>query len=391
MGANMRLSVTAHGAVSVFNTDVLVGVMDLDTIQINTGMLLFAATRGDGWLSVFDLGASGGDTQQIDGWSIASVFLQLESTDIEIRQASGGGYDLFLAGLNDAALQSVGVTLGLGPDTFGPASGWSTDGFDAGDITEMALWDDGSGGLVAARGGGLEHLTFATGGDLHRQTISQGVDMDGRSATDIVTATQNGTEVAFVSYGSTNVVSLFRMADDDTMQHVADVGADDGLWAERPGAMAAVTGPDGELYIVVTASLSGSLSVLSVDVGADGLRVVDHVLDTRNTRFEDASYVSALTIGGQDYIVAAGTDSGMSLFVMLGGGRLQHVGTVAGSIGSPLHGISNIEAVDTDTGARIFVTTQGAPFLVEYSVALDAQGVTQMAGQNGGDSDWNQR
>ena len=384
LGAKMRLSVTAHGAVSALNTNALVGVMDLDAVQTDTGVLLFAATRGDGWLTVFDLGASGGETQAIDSWSIAPTYLQLESTDIEIRQTSGSSYDLFLAGLDDTVLQAVEVTAGQGADTFGTAQSWSASGFDAGDITELALWEDGSGGFVAVRGGGLAQLTFGENGALQRQTVSQGAEMAGWSATDIVTATQDGMPVAVVSYGAANVVSLFRMAGDNTMQHTADVGVDDALWAEWPGAMTTVAGPDDGLYIVVAASGSGSLSVLSVNADGGGLRVVDHVLDTLGTRFDDASYVSVMTIGGQDYVVAAGTDSGLSLFVMLGGGRLQHIATVAGSIGSPLHGISTIEAVDTQDGARIFVTTQGAPYLVEYSVVLDAPGITQIAAENGG-------
>jgi hypothetical protein len=49
LGAKMRLSVTAHGAVSALNTNALVGVMDLDAVQTDTGVLLFAATRGDSW------------------------------------------------------------------------------------------------------------------------------------------------------------------------------------------------------------------------------------------------------------------------------------------------------------------------------------------------------
>lgn len=74
LGAKMRLSVTAHGAVSALNTNALVGVMDLEAVQTDTGALLFAATRGDGWLTVFDLGASGGETQATDSWSIAPTY-----------------------------------------------------------------------------------------------------------------------------------------------------------------------------------------------------------------------------------------------------------------------------------------------------------------------------
>ncbi|MFL4469282.1 calcium-binding protein [Tateyamaria armeniaca] len=358
--------------------------MDLDVVQTSSGTYLFAATRGGGWLTAFDLGTNAGDTAQSDSWSIASSYLQLESTDIEIRQTGGSGFELYMAGLNSDALQGVTVNAGAGSNTIDAAISRSATGLDAGDITEMALWDDGSGGLVALRGGGLSHVTFGSGTQMESVSVGQGTAMNGRSVTDIVTATHGGQTVAVVTYGADNTVSLFRMAGNGTVQHMADLDVEDGLWANRPGAMTTVIGADGALYVVVTASGSGSLSVLEIDENGTGMRMVDHVLDTLDTRFDDASYVSTVTINGQDYVVAAGTDSGLSLFVMLNGGRLQHVETIEGSIESPLNNISGIEAVETATGTRLFVSTQSAPFLVEYAITHDAPGVTRVADAAGG-------
>ena len=380
----MRMSFTAHGAVSVSESDALVGVMDLDVVQTTSGTYLFAATRGDGWLTAFDLGANGGDTQETDSWSIASTFLQLESTDIEIRATGGSGFELYLAGLDSDALRGVTVNAGAGSGTFDGSITRSATGLDAGDITEMALWDDGSGGLVAVRGGGLSQVTFGSGTQMQSQPVWQGDAMNGRTVTDITTVTHNGQTLAVVTYGADNTVSLFRMAGNGSVQYMADLDAEDGLWADRPGAMTTAIGADGGLYVVVAASGSGSLSVLSVDSDGTGFDVVDHVLDTLDTRFDDASYVSTVTINGQDFVVAAGTDSGLSLFVMLNGGRLQLVETIAGSAGSPLDNISGIQAVATDNGIRLFVSTQSAPYLVEYSISQVAPGETRVADAGGG-------
>lgn len=380
----MRMSFTAHGAVAAGESDALIGLMDLDVVQTGSGTYLFAATRGDGWLTVFDLGANGGDTQAIDGWAISSTYLQLESTDIEVRQSGASTFEVYLAGLNSDALQGVSVNIALGANAFGGSLSRSDTGFDAGDITEMALWSDDTGGLIALRGGGVAQVTFGTGTQMDVQSVAQGASMTGRAATDIVTATHGGQTVAIVSYGADDTVSLFRMAGNGAMQHMTDLDVDDGFWADRPGAMTTAIGVDGALYVVVTGSGSGSLSVLAIDADGAGMRMTDHVLDTLDTRFANASYVSTVAINGQDYVVAAGTDSGISLFVMLGGGRLQHIETIAGSAQSPLNNISGIEAVETGAGARLFVTTQSAPFLVEYDISPDAPGETHMATQNGG-------
>ncbi|MEM6371431.1 MAG: calcium-binding protein [Pseudomonadota bacterium] len=378
------MSFTAYGAVTVSNPDALIGIMDLDVVQVSGTAYLFAATRGDGWLTAFDLGASAGDTQDIDSWSISSAFLQLESTDIEIRPLGGNDFELYLAGLNSDALQGVSVEAGAGAGTLGGAVSRTDPSLDAGNITEMALWDDGTGGLVATHGGGLEQIAFGSGMTLQSTSVNQGTQMDGRAVTDVVTATHNGHSVAIVSYGRDNTVSLLRMSGNGTAEHMADIDVDDGFWVDRPGAMTTVTGADGGLFVVVTASGSGSLTVLAIDEDGAGMEIVDHVLDTLDTRFDDASYVTSVTINGQDYVVAAGSDSGLSLFVVLNGGRLQHVETVAGSIDSPLNNISNIEAVATDNGTRLFVSTQSAPFLVEYELTHDNLGETRSAGEAGG-------
>lgn len=380
----MRMSFTAYGAVTVANLDALVGIMDLDVVQTSSGTYLFAATRGDGWLTAFDLGSNGGDTEEMDSWSISAAYLQLESTDIEIRQTSGTEFELYLAGLNSDALPGVSVNPDAGPNVFGSAISRSESGFAATDITEMSLWSDDTGGLVALRDGSLSQVTFSGSAQIDTQSVGQGSAMAGHFVTDIVTATHGGQTIAVVSYGGDNTVSLFRMAGNGSLQHMADLNADNGLWADRPGAMTTVVGADGALYVVVTASGSGSLSVLAIDADGGGMQMADHVLDTLDTRFDDASYISTVTINGQEYVVAAGTDSGISLFVMLSGGRLQHIETIAGSAGSPLNNISGIEAVDTDTGARLFVTTQSAPFLVEYEITADAPGQTLLAASSGG-------
>lgn len=121
-----------------------------------------------------------------------------------------------------------------------------------------------------------------------------------------------------------------------------------------------------------------------IHVDEDGLRPMDHSLDTRDTRFADAAHVTAVMINGMDFVLTAGSDQGMSLFVMLPGGRLQHVQTIAGSLDVPLHAITDIDVLATPMGARIFVTTQSEPYLAEFSVLLENPGEILEAEAAGG-------
>lgn len=380
----MSVTFTTYGAVTVSNGEALIGVMDLELVEMETGAFLFTATRGDGWLTAFDLGTNTGDTREADSWSIPAQYLQLESTDIEVRATGGNGFDLFLAGLGSTALQGVDVTFVEGNTQLRGGFDLSSFGFDAGNIAEMAVLGDGGSAFAALRSGGLAQITFTSDGEMQTRSIAQGGPMSRETATDIVTATQNGQTLAIVSYGAEDTLSLFRMSGTGTMQHVVDIDVSDGFWADRPGEMIAIQSTDGGLYIVVTSSGSNTLTVLSIDADGRGMELVDHVIDTQETRFDDASYVTSVRVHGQDYVLAAGTDSGVSLFAVMAGGRLQHIETMAGSLDAPLRGISGLTALATETGARIFVTTQTAPYLVEFSFDVDNPGLTLHAAETGG-------
>ncbi|GGX70322.1 hypothetical protein GCM10007385_44160 [Tateyamaria omphalii] len=380
----MSVTFTTYGAVTVSNGEALVGVMDLELVETAQGAFLFTATRGDGWLTAFDLGTNAGDTRETGSWSIPAQYLQLESTDIEVRATGGNGYDLFLAGLDSTALRGVDVTVGQGNTQLRGGFDSSSSGFDAGNIAEMALLGGGGSAFAALRSGGLAQITFTPDGDMQTRSIAQGGPMSRETATDIVTTTHNGQTFAVVSYGSEDTLSLFRTSGTGTMQHVVDIDASDGFWGDRPGEMVVVQGTDGGLYIVVTSSGSSTLTVLAIDPDGGGMEVVDHIIDSQNTRFDDASYITSVMVNGQTFVLAAGTDSGLSLFALMAGGRLQHVETVAGTVDAPLRGISGLTATATDTGARIFVTTQAAPYLVEFSFHLDNPGLTRHVADTGG-------
>ena len=56
---------------------------------------------------------------------------------------------------------------------------------------------------------------------------------------------------------------------------------------DAPGAVTTITGVDGQTYVVVAASGSGSLTVFVVE--GDQIIPVNHLLDDLNTRFAHAA------------------------------------------------------------------------------------------------------
>ena len=377
----MQASFTPYGAVSVFAGDVeddpLAGITDAKILETPNGPLLFVTTRGGGFVTAFDLGAQAGQVSTADAFAIDAGQLQLETTDLAIRDTGGGQYELYMAGLADADLQGIAMNTPTSGAVFDEAVDHALNSMDAADIAQIALWN-ADGGLVGLGGGGLAQIGFGTGTSVQTQTVGQGGALSGAMAADIITTTHNGHTIALVSYGDADAVSLMAMDGTGVLRHQVDVTAENGLWVDQPGAMTWVTGVRGDLYAVLASSGSGSLSVLSISADGTSVQVVDHLLDDLNTRFQNASHVTTVTMNGQDYVLAAGADQGLSLFLMLDEGRLQHVQTIAGSIGSELDGITGLTTTPTPDGARIFVITQTAPFVLEYEVTLDNPGVTRL-------------
>lgn len=385
----MFASFSAYGAVSVFagpiEDDPLVGITDAQILGTADGPMLFVTTRGDGWVTAFNLGSSAGTAVEIGAWALDASLLQLETTNIAIRDTGTNTFELLLAGLDDTDLQGVALSPDGTTSPFDAATDWSASGLDAAEINTIAVWGDSSMGIIALNDGGLAQLTFNLNGSLGYENISVPSALSGAVATHIETAIHNGEAIALVSYATSDTVSLFRADNNGELVHQYDLTNSNGLWINDPGAITFANGIGGGLYAILASSGSGSLSVLEIATNGTEMRVIDHLLDTLDTRFEAASHVATVTMNGVDYILAAGADDGISLFAMLSEGRLQHVETIAGSVGSPLQGITGLTATQTANGARVFVTTQGAPYVVEYEIALDDIGKVK-TGTSGDDT-----
>lgn len=363
----VRATFTNHGALTSAEEFGLVGLNDIEIVQGAGGPMLFAATRGDGWLTAYHLGGGPGQTSLAQHWRIAPHLLQLETTDLVLRDL-GGTQHLYMAGLNSSALTGVRLDSdGIGNAIDGAVS-YTAAGRNLGGLSEMELIGTGSSGLGALRSGGLVNLSFGAGTTLTVTNIFQGNLMQGQRAHSIETAVHNGMTYAFVTYQGVDAVSMFRQLSNGTFQHVNDVQASDGFWVDRPGALTVTSAADGKLYVVVAGSGSDSLSTFAVSTA--GMVPEDHLIDSLDTRFADASHVTSVVMNGQNFVLAAGSDRGVSLFTVLPGGRLQHIDAMPAAAHTPLQGITSIDAMATANGIRFWVATESAPYLTEFSIAL---------------------
>ncbi|KIN62908.1 Hemolysin-type calcium-binding repeat family protein [Sulfitobacter noctilucicola] len=368
----VRATFSAHGALHSNEEFGLVGLNDIKVVDGSGGPTLYAATRGDGWLTSYDLGDRPGQTSFEQHWRLAPNLLQLETTDLVMRNVNGS-QELYLAGLNDSALTGVQLDSDGRGNAFDGGLSYTASGRNLSGLSELELFDSGANGIAALRTGGLVTVSFGPGNTLNLANVNQGSNMQGERTHSIATTSHNGDTYAFVTYQGEDTVSMFRRLTNGTMQHMMDVGATDGFWTDRPGDLTITTAADGRAYVVVAGSGSDSLSTFQVS--PTGMIPVDHLLDSLDTRFAGASHVTSVSLNGQNFVLAAGSDSGISLFTVLPGGRLQHIDAMAGSADTPLRGITSLDAMATPDGIRFWVSTESAPYLSEYSIDLPNIGI----------------
>ena len=148
--------------------------------------------------------------------------------------------------------------------------------------------------------------------------------------------------------------------------------ARDGLFIDMPPELDVVE-LAGQTYAVVGAAGSSSISVVAI--GNNGqMWVTSQVNDTQDTRFNDLVALETLEAAGTVFVLAAGSDNGISLMALQPGGRLVHVASLGDEMREmALVGPGGLDMVWRDGGLDIFVTGQ-----VVAGTSDAGHGVTQL-------------
>lgn len=172
------------------------------------------------------------------------------------------------------------------------------------------------------------------------------------------------------------------MQNDGSLQAVATLSASENLWVSAPTCLE-VSVVDGRTFLIMAAAGTNSLTVVEVNV-LGGMRVVDHVLDNLNTRFNNVQAMDTVRFGELTYVVAGGSDGGVTVFLLLPDGHLIEQGTMVDTAQSSLANVSAIEAQATGSGLAIFVTSASEIGVTRLQYDLGAAG-SVYSGSDGSD------
>ncbi|MGJ8616369.1 MAG: M10 family metallopeptidase C-terminal domain-containing protein [Sulfitobacter sp.] len=375
-------SILAVEALVTQQNDALIGVTDLLSVQTANGAVLFTASRGGGWVTAFEIGMTAGDARVRSEWQIPSEWLQLETTDMVFRDGVNG-YELLLAGLNGTDMLALQLPETVALSSFDGTRIHTSTSNDLGALSEIAALDGQGHVLGGLRMGGLVQAQFSDSGQVSMTQLDLPPALQNAQVSALDSIVYSGMTYAIAAFGNEDALALLVGSQGGALSLQNTFTANTQLPFDRPSATVMVE-VDGNLYAIAAASGTGSLTVFQINPMNGEMTAVDHVFDTRETRFENVTFLKAITFGSETYLVAAGSDQGLTLMSLLPGGELHALDSIEGSIDLPLDNITDIELAITGSALRIWVSTISAPYLLEFTVDLSTQGGRLLANAAGG-------
>lgn len=346
-------SVTVFGAASA---GVFPAFVDLDIVRVGTQLRLFALSNGGDRLCVYGL-----DGALLSSTPLPGGIGYLTTPQLEVLGSATSMLALPF-GLTNTGSAVLQIT---GNGTLGSRITYANGTAPPPDLREVASLqtdsgtlifgaDDGSGRINTYRldtGGLVSQIGETALAGAANAPITAMVASETPAGAILVTATDGGLFVHAI--GANGTLTTIRALPDLV-----------GLGLAHISALATVTVPGGATFVL--AGGAGSSSVAVFELSSDGLVPVDHIIDSRTTRFSNISIIETIEVNGRVYVVLAGADDGMSLFCLMPDGQLVHLATW-----------EDTSAWTLDSGGAIALAASGTTLFI-YVSGGDGEGITRL-------------
>ena len=358
--------VTAFTGVAVPHLN---GISDLEIFSGPAGPVLYSASFADGGLSAFAL-APGQAAAYFDQIGYGASRGTLGVVDIDLLNVAGqpvllpsGRYD------DRTAIHRIGAdggfdgvkALGAAPEFIG--------GFTAAATMQI----NGKSFMVAAQQGVDGFRSFRIRDDLTLEVKKQFPDSAETFTGDISaieSAQVAGRSFFFAASAQDAGVSSYWMGKWGNIKLRDSFGPADGPGFSAPDALETVV-VDGVIYLLLGAAGSSSISVLRVNQFG-GLFFEDQVLDTLDTRFQGVSALESFTFQGRAFLLAGGSDDGLTLFELAPGGKLFELASISDQADTTLTNVSAIAATVIGGEVQVFAAGSGEAGITQFTLDLGA-------------------
>ncbi len=336
---------------------------------------LYTISRSESGIGVFDI--SGGGTPTVLAQAAYRIAVPLVGfAPMAIEMQLSGSALLLPAGLCSAASSAISLTSTGLP---GAAVQWEGTAVPPADLALIhSIAGMPAGAVIAVRSdGSLVPFTVIAGQRFSVQVAVAAVPQVGGAVTALDSVAFGETTYLITASAAGQSLVSYRVLPDLRLEQVAWIdGMTAGIGFARPSALRIVT-LGAEKYVILAGSGSSSLTVFRVG-GDGGLAATDHVIDSRDTRFQSVTVLEVFDLGGRVFVLAAGADDGLSLLTLLPGGYLLHLESLADTLDMTLAAISAIAAQQAADGrGEIFVASSHDAGLTRLAVDFTAGVVLQ--------------
>lgn len=366
---------------------------DLGIAQVAGGVTVLVE---DGSASLILCGTGSNTTSSIDLGAVAEpgsgMFLAQsppDPADAASVQASGsmtlqmdeGQSRLFIYG------SSGGLTMSaIGADgSIGAASLVSTSVGTLTSVTSFTVIPDAAGDLAALTQYGQSGFHLFEIGSTGYLTLTDQIADTPKSyvadVTDSAAVLLGGVSYLLTISAGENGITSYEVTASGEVILTDSLGNHDGLWISGAAALQ-TTVVGGQTYAIIASVTSDSLSVVRVnDMGC--LFLADHVTDDLDSRFRGASALDVFDVAGRSFVVAGGSDAGLTIFELLPGGVFSLVSSTAFEDGQGMGNIASIDAAVSGQQVQIFVTEESGARLQVFEADFSGLGLLITASDAG--------
>lgn len=346
------------------------GVVDTALMQTTAGPVLFALSITDSAQIIAYSVAPNGTLTQIDTQALAFDPAFSPEPRLAVTQGDAGAV-LHLSGMGEAGVTQIALNGSgqMGAVTTSSGGAADSQGFSvqimAGSTASHCTLDPVTGCLdiwsMDQNGAFDERLSPASGAS------------SGAFLTDVAALPRAGGDFVIAVSAEANALIAWKVEADGSLTQTDSLDPTTNLWVSDPMAVQTVQ-VDGEDFIIVASAGSSSLTVVHLDASGD-MTITDHVLDTLDTRYQQAQVLAVLEDDGRAYVAAAGGDDGVTLFEVLSNGQLLSLGTVADQTNTTLDNIASLEMTLTNGRIDIIATSNTETGITVLSVPVPNTGL----------------
>ncbi len=116
---------------------------------------------------------------------------------------------------------------------------------------------------------------------------------------------------------------------------------------------------------------AGSDTITVYRIGNNGrLKEVDSVMDDLDSRFQNVSVIDSFSYGGRTFIIAGGSDGGLTLFELDHRGKLFEITSITDQLDTTLDSVSALNVVVIGDDIQVFVSSSTEDGITQFDLDL---------------------